>query len=329
MRKIAELDGKTIVEAADLSLDAWLKIVLSPLESRKVCLYPDYCFPSKRHREEYLAGITGRDSKEVRSLIRAFLIPTGAFGHDADLIHYAIKKDPKAALATERIRRAVRGDPVWEGITWILDLLHRPRMAIQVVHAYLAAHFWWMPDWRVNGLFDAMTLIRSAYLEPLAPREELLALTPRDFEFVIALLFQRMGFQVKLTRQTADGGFDVRLKRREAGNVESSVVECKRYSENVPIKEMRALLGVVERDRLSRGLLVTTSGFTRTTRVEAARTHRIELVDFPVLCTLLNEHFGKDWLAEIDSITAQAHREFGADGTTGRKAVQQAAGHVR
>ncbi len=262
MKIKATVDGKPIVDARDLPLDVWLQVMLSPLESRKVCLYPDFCFPSEHHREAYLADIANRDLREVKALIRTFLIPTGVFGYDAEQIAHAIQRDSMAALNIERIRRAIRGEPVWEGITWILDLLHRPRMAIQVIDAYLAAHFWWMPDWRVNGLFDAMRLIRSAYLEPLQPRDELLSLAPRDFEFVIALLFKHMGFQIELTPQTGDGGFDIRLRRCDAGNSELSVVECKRYTEKIPVKEMRALLGVVERDHLTRGLLVTTSGFT-------------------------------------------------------------------
>ena len=306
----ATVDGKEIVKAKDLPLDAWLQIILMPQESREVCLYPDYCFPSSEHRNAYLADIGSRDPRDVKALIRMFLVPTGCLGGDFDAISAGIQIDPDAALRSERVRRALRGEPVWEGITWVLDLLHRPRMAIQVIHAYLAAHFWSLTDWRINGLFDAMRIIRSAYLEPIHPRDELLSLAPRDFEFVVALLFQRMQFEVILTQQTADGGFDVRLRRDIAGSVESSVVECKRYSRNVPVKDMRALLGAVERDALTRGILVTTGGFSHATRSEASQTNRIELIDFPKLCSLLNEHFSSDWTEDIDRIISDARRQF-------------------
>ena len=203
----ATLDGKKIVEARDLPLDAWLRLILTPEDSREVCLCPDFCFPSSEHRDAYLADIATRDRREVKALIRAFLMSTGCLGNDFDLINDWISTNPDAALESERVRRAVRGEPVWEGITWVLDLLHRPRMAIQVIHAYLAAHFWSLPDWRMNGLFDAMKIIRAAYLEPIHPRDELLSIAPRDFEFVVALLFQRMGFEVIITQQTSDGGY--------------------------------------------------------------------------------------------------------------------------
>lgn len=306
----ATVDGKPIVEARELPLEDWLKIILTPNGVRNVCLYPDYCFPSDQHRDEYLSKITSRDRLEIKALIRAFLMPTGSLGCDRYQIAIALKETPVAALNVELVRRALRGEIVWEGITWVLDLLHRPRMAIDVIDAYLAAHFWWMPDWRIDGLLDAMKLIRVAYLEPIQPRDELLSMSPRDFEFVIAHLFQRMDFDVTVTQQTADGGFDIKLRRSTAGNVESSVVECKRYTQNVSVKEMRALLGVVERDSLTRGILVTTAGFTRSTCFEASRMNRIELIDFPKLCSLLNEHFGRDWLINIDYIITQARREF-------------------
>lgn len=325
----ATLDGKKIVEARDLPLDAWLRLILTPEDSREVCLCPDFCFPSSEHRDAYLADIATRDRREVKALIRAFLMSTGCLGNDFDLINDWISTNPDAALESERVRRAVRGEPVWEGITWVLDLLHRPRMAIQVIHAYLAAHFWSLPDWRMNGLFDAMKIIRAAYLEPIHPRDELLSIAPRDFEFVVALLFQRMGFEVIITQQTSDGGFDVRLRRNIAGSTESSVVECKRYSRNVPVREMRALLGVVERDGLTRGLLVTTGGFTRTTRSEASRTNRIELIEFQKLCSLLNEYFSSDWPADIDRIISDARRQFETKNTDDTGIAQQDKSSVR
>ena len=114
-----------------------------------------------------------------------------------------------------------------------------------------------------------------------------------------------------ITRRSRDGGYDVRLQNTTAGNAELSVVECKRYTKNVGVKELRALLGVVERDGATRGLLVTTSGFTRCARAEASQTNRIELIDYDTLCTLFNEHFGPEWLARIDGIIGHAQRQFG------------------
>jgi restriction system protein len=282
----------------------------TPVESRDVQLFPDFCFPSEEHRDGYIALIVERDPKEVVLLIRAFLMPTCILGGDVDRITGFLRDDRDKALEIEQVRRFLREDLPWEGITWVLDLLHRPRMAIDVIHAYLAAHFWWLPDGRISGLFDAMNLIRAAYLAPVHPRDELLIISPRDFELVIALLFSRRDFEVQVTQQSRDGGYDVRLCNKSAACAESSVVECKRYTENVGVKEVRALLGVVEREAATRGLLVTTAGFTRAARSEALRTHRIELIDYDALCVLFNENFGPNWLTTIDSIISEAQRQF-------------------
>lgn len=303
-------EEKSFVEARELRLDEWLKIVVVPSKSREVNIYPDYCFPSEKHRDEYLAGISGRSRNDVNSLLRAFLLPTGYLGGDVDRITEFLKRDLEAALQIEQVRRVIRGEPAWEGLTWVLDLLHRPRLAINVINAYLAAHFWWMPDWRISGLCDAMTLIRAAYLESVHPRDELLSIAPRDFELVIGLLFERLKFEVCVTQRSHDSGCDIKLHRATAGTTESSVVECKRYTKNVGVKELRALLGVVERDGATRGLLVTTAGFTRCARAEASETNRIELIDFDALCILFNEHFGPEWPSRIDSIILEAQRQL-------------------
>lgn len=302
---------KPIVHASELTLSEWLNIILKTERSRKVELFPNYCFPTETHRDEYLSKIATREQAEIRSLLRIFLIPTGYFGNDYERLHEWIKRDPIKAGEIEQVIRVINGGPVWEGLTWVLDLLHRPQMAIDVIHAYLAAHFWWMPDWRINGLFDAMSLIRASYLDTIHPRDTLLALTPQDFELLVALLFKRLRFSVSVTQKTRDGGCDIKLISTTSGKAESSVVECKRYAEKpIGVKDIRALLGVVERDGATRGLFVVTSKFTDPAVKEASLTNRIELIGYEAFCVLLNEHFGPEWRANIDRILQEAHKEF-------------------
>lgn len=308
-------EEKTLIEAGNLSLEDWIKKVIMPQDTRDFNLYPDYCFPTNRHRTEYLNSISSRSRSDVKSLLRVFLLPTGNLGGDFERIQYFIRKDMHKALEIEQVRRVIRGKSAWEGVTWVLDLLHRPQLAINVLNAYLAAHFWWMPDWRISGIFDAMALIRAAFLEIAHPRDELLLVQPRDFEFIIGLLFIRLGYEVIVTKRSQDGGIDIVLKKTTAGSIENSVVECKRYSKNVGVKEVRSLLGVVERDGATRGLLVTTSSFTKNAISESSKTNRMELIDFVKLCTLLNEHFGPDWTIRIDRIVFQARRRFEMENT--------------
>lgn len=301
---------KSIIFGKDLTLDEWLHLISIPKENSEFHVFPDFCFPTDELKDEYISQIKDRDPEEVRSLIRAFLIPSGVLGSDFDRISSFLDQNVEEALKIEQVRRMIRDEPIWEGITWVLDLLHRPRMAIEVIRSYLAAHFWWLPDGRATGFFHAMNLIRAAYLEPIHPRDELLLITPRDFELVVGLLFENRKYDVKITKSVHDGGYDVRLSRDTPAQAELSVVECKRYTKNVGVKEVRSLLGVVERENATRGLLITTSSFTRPANSEARLTNRIELIDYDSLCSLFNESFGPNWLAEIDGIVSQAQRQF-------------------
>lgn len=113
---------------------------------------------------------------------------------------------------------------------------------------------------------------------------DLRTLPPRRFEELIAELLARDGFDVQLTPQTRDGGCDVFASHRHLGLL--YVVECKRWSERNPIGValVRALYGVVEHQRATAGLLVTTSRFS-STALEFAEPlrYRLSLKDYPQL----------------------------------------------
>jgi Restriction endonuclease len=108
--------------------------------------------------------------------------------------------------------------------------------------------------------------VSARLLEQLAHDPQLLyRLNPRQFEEVIAELFEREGYDVTLTAQTRDGGADLFvLDRRVIGSF-LYVVECKRYGAHRPVGVglVRQLYGVVQATRATAGILATTSFFTR------------------------------------------------------------------
>jgi len=90
-------------------------------------------------------------------------------------------------------------------------------------------------------------------------------LTPRKFEYLVAELLTRSGYSVEVTSTTRDGGKDV-IARMKTPAIEFTLyVECKKYEpgRNVGVEVVRQLFGVVQSDRVSGGLIVTTSGFTK------------------------------------------------------------------
>lgn len=89
-------------------------------------------------------------------------------------------------------------------------------------------------------------------------------LNPRRFEELVAELLTRDGMEVQLTQPTRDGGRDILAVHRGAAGQHLYLVECKRYSPRRPIgvDMVRALYGIVEQERATAGLLITTSRFT-------------------------------------------------------------------
>jgi HJR/Mrr/RecB family endonuclease len=87
---------------------------------------------------------------------------------------------------------------------------------------------------------------------------------PRAFEELIAELLTRDGLEVTLTRRTRDGGRDILAFADSPIGRHLYYVECKRYAPSRPVDVslVRQLYGVVEADRATAGLLVTTSRFT-------------------------------------------------------------------
>ena len=114
--------------------------------------------------------------------------------------------------------------------------------------------------------------------------ELMYSLPPRKFEELVAAVFKQSGFEVELTPETRDGGIDVIAVRNDKliGR-ELHFIECKRYlpDNTVGIGVVQRLLGVVEQHRATKGVVVTTSSFSKDAKLVAANTcHRLELNEY-------------------------------------------------
>jgi hypothetical protein len=92
----------------------------------------------------------------------------------------------------------------------------------------------------------------------------------RDFEHLVAELFDRNGFEVTLTSSSGDHGADLYAARHTKLGILLYVVECKRHRLNRPVgpSPVRGLRGVIDRDGANAGLLVTTSFFSEGAWIE-------------------------------------------------------------
>jgi cell division protein FtsL len=88
-------------------------------------------------------------------------------------------------------------------------------------------------------------------------------MSPYEFEEIVARLFRAMGFSCQVTSKSGDYGVDVVAKR----GAEVIAIQCKRNSEGnlVGNRTVAMLAGAMQhvRTRATRGIIVTTSGFTR------------------------------------------------------------------
>jgi HJR/Mrr/RecB family endonuclease len=131
-------------------------------------------------------------------------------------------------------------------------------------------------------------LIKELAREPSA----LYKLDPRKFEEIIARITERNGYNVALTQFSRDGGRDIVARKSDWTGKELLLIECKRYAidNRVQVGIVRSLFGVVEDEQATRGLIVTTSSFTKGAIQFADRhVHKLALNDYSKLVEQLRK----------------------------------------
>src|SRR5687768_5109315 len=86
-KKRKTIDEELII-ANELSLDEWLSLLGTPRWNN---VLPKNCFPSDRHREEYLSRINEYDERSFKNLARSFLNKSGYYGVDENRFAWVIK----------------------------------------------------------------------------------------------------------------------------------------------------------------------------------------------------------------------------------------------
>jgi restriction system protein len=134
-------------------------------------------------------------------------------------------------------------------------------------------------------------------------------LSPRDFESLITNLFEKMGLDTRQTQPSRDGGVDcVAYDPRPifGGKV---VIQAKRYKDTVGVSAVRDLYGTMQNEGASKGILVTTSGYGKSS-FEFAAGKPLALLSGTHLLYLLAENAGvearieppEDWVDPIGDV---------------------------
>ena len=117
-------------------------------------------------------------------------------------------------------------------------------------------------------------------------------MSPREFEEFIAETYETLGYEVELTKMTRDGGKDIIVYSNGPTGHNMYYVECKKYNQNNPVDVsiVRSFYGVVEADKATSGILVTSSSFTQDARNFEQQVYRkMTLVDYIDLIKMISQ----------------------------------------
>lgn len=116
-----------------------------------------------------------------------------------------------------------------------------------------------------TGVIEVCRFFDERYLEALRKNpNDMRHLSSRDFEKLVAEIFDGFGYEVELTKRTRDGGRDIiAIKRAEVDL--RFLIECKHPDtrKHIGVGPVRELLGVKADEGASKAILATTAYFSK------------------------------------------------------------------
>ena len=141
--------------------------------------------------------------------------------------------------------------------------------------------------------YDEADDVRRLVLDSAQNREYMYNLHPRDFELMVEQIFIDKGFRTELTPTTRDGGKDIIAKRYIGTRIPIVIyIECKRFGPDRAVGEpiIRGLYGVMTDAHINKGILVTSSYFSRDAFVFTRRQgDLIELINGDALYKMIQK----------------------------------------
>jgi restriction system protein len=133
----------------------------------------------------------------------------------------------------------------------------------------------------------------------LDARPDLLDMTPTEFEHLTRQLFEAMGMKSWATQASKDDGVDAVAVNEDPVFGGLCIIQAKRYRGAVGVEAVRALAGVMEDKRATKGIMVTTSWVTKEGHAFASRHGRIQIMECEEIKFLCKEHLGLDVLISL------------------------------
>ncbi len=117
-----------------------------------------------------------------------------------------------------------------------------------------------------NEILTDINIVNTEWARILKINPEFIhELSSRQFEEFIAEVWDKRGYTVTLTSQTRDGGKDIYAYKKSFNCEFLFAIECKKFSPNNKVGRpiIQQLNGIVESEKLTGGILATTSYFSK------------------------------------------------------------------
>ncbi len=155
------------------------------------------------------------------------------------------------------------GDSVGPLYHYLKQRSNSDKLEFHILH--FSGHGSFVPPDFVNICGD---ITRDTVARVFSEPERLFRMTALGFEQFVAEIYRGLGFEVRSTKQSHDGGVDLYLERNLNGMVHRYVVQCK-YREapkrKVGVSAARELLGTLVDKAATAGILVTNYLFSSAT----------------------------------------------------------------
>jgi len=138
------------------------------------------------------------------------------------------------------------------------------------------------------------TQLREALAAELL--ERIKTLSPARFEALVVELLVKMGYggtqedAGQVVGKSGDGGIDGIINEDRLG-LDVIYIQAKRWEADVGRPEIQKFVGALAGNKASKGVFITSSGFTKEARAYAAQVnHKVVLIDGPMLAELMMDY---------------------------------------
>lgn len=249
--------------------------------------FPGPCLSLWSHAkfEDHLRNMKDQTTEEkARSFVRVLLSGSDVVELDGKgrlsiphVLRYFSGIDDAAVLVGVADRLEIWSPSSWQDYMQRGEGNLRDLLEDEVAHAYDSLCG---PDGKPisegSGTARSLIAVSASVIQLLESgtwsQEQLYALSPEEFEELVAELLAHQGFIVTRAPRRADRGVDLYLARNEDLGSFLYVVQCKRNRPDRPVGPsiVRELWGTISLHNATAGMLVTTATYTRGARREAA-----------------------------------------------------------